>query len=105
LLEAINPLQSLNKTTCEHLFNANEFSFSFFFDQILFVFFFFCRYAWGDNSNGQLGLGDKQKRLIPTLIKSLQNVEIVTLAAGKSHTIAISGALKMQRNLHNFYFF
>src|SRR5262249_30734484 len=47
-------------------------------------------YAWGDNGSGQLGLGDKQKRLAPTLVKALQNVDVLFLAAGKSHTIAVT---------------
>jgi len=41
-------------------------------------------YSCGINSNGQLGLGDKQPRLTPTLIESLKGKRIVQVAAGQN---------------------
>jgi len=43
--------------------------------------------AWGDNMNGQLGLGDTTQRTIPTQVGSGTNW--VTVTAGDSHTLAI----------------
>jgi len=41
-------------------------------------------YAFGFNSNGQLGLGDKTKRLKPTLVEALEDHKIIQVAAGQN---------------------
>ena len=43
-------------------------------------------YCWGDNSSGQLGLGDTQPRSRPTRVPGLTNVE--SLSAGAQHVCA-----------------
>jgi alpha-tubulin suppressor-like RCC1 family protein len=47
-------------------------------------------YSWGENSQGQLGLGDTTRRLRPELIRSLRASRVSRIAAGKSHSAAIS---------------
>ncbi len=49
-------------------------------------------YAWGDNSQGQLGLGDTVSRLRPELVKSLRNIKTVRIATGGQHSLLLSGA-------------
>ncbi|ESO04865.1 hypothetical protein HELRODRAFT_154695 [Helobdella robusta] len=44
-------------------------------------------YSWGRNDFGQLGLGDKDRRDVPTLIESFSSLNIVKVACGKSHTL------------------
>ena len=44
-------------------------------------------WAWGYNGNGQLGLGDTTRRLIPVQISTLSNV--VAIAAGANHSLAV----------------
>jgi alpha-tubulin suppressor-like RCC1 family protein len=43
-------------------------------------------YAWGDNSSGQLGLGDQVTRQTPTLVPGLIAMNVV---AGGAHSMAI----------------
>lgn len=45
-------------------------------------------WAWGDNTNGSLGLGDTTRRLVPTQITTLTN--IVAVSCGVSHAIALN---------------
>ena len=47
-------------------------------------------YAWGDNAQGQLGLGDTTKRLRPELVRSLKLAQAVSIAAGKAHSLVSS---------------
>lgn len=44
-------------------------------------------WAWGENSFGQLGLGDVQKRTEPTLIPSLKNIAVIK--SGNSTSCAL----------------
>ena len=44
-------------------------------------------YSWGDNSHGQLGVGDRNSRNSPVLIEALQHVRQV--AVGQQHSAAI----------------
>lgn len=46
--------------------------------------------TWGRNDKGQLGLGDVVTRSTPTLIKSLEGVNVVTAACGKGHTLFLT---------------
>ncbi|MEM1390014.1 MAG: Ig-like domain-containing protein [Pseudomonadota bacterium] len=47
-------------------------------------------YAWGQNSSGQLGLGDEEERLIPTPVDALAHKTVVAVAASVSHTLALT---------------
>ena len=44
-------------------------------------------FSWGDNSTGQLGVGDTENRRIPTLVTWLQGKQVTHVAAGEVHTI------------------
>jgi alpha-tubulin suppressor-like RCC1 family protein len=46
-------------------------------------------WAWGSNRLGQLGLGDKETRDIPTLVPLPANTQIRAIAAGGDHSLAI----------------
>ena len=48
-------------------------------------------YSWGYNKFGQLGLGDKSNRNIPTNIKQLNNKNIILIEAGYYHNFCILG--------------
>ena len=53
-------------------------------------------FAWGDNENGQLGLGSKDKYFAsPTEMKAITNLPIYMIAAGGAHSFAltVSGTL------------
>jgi alpha-tubulin suppressor-like RCC1 family protein len=45
-------------------------------------------YSWGFNSNGQLGLGDTTTRTTPTLVQSLVNVNVTSIASSKLNSQA-----------------
>ena len=48
-------------------------------------------FATGDNSKGQLGVGDTENRLVPTLVTwQLQGKAAVNVAAGDRHTLCIT---------------
>jgi E3 ubiquitin-protein ligase HERC4 len=47
-------------------------------------------FAWGDNSQGQLGLSDTTNRLRPEIIRSLRAVKPSFIACGKQHSIVIT---------------
>lgn len=47
-------------------------------------------YAWGFNSNGQLGLGDQDERLVPTLVEGLGLETVVAVSSGTSYTLALT---------------
>ncbi|MEM1160441.1 MAG: Ig-like domain-containing protein, partial [Pseudomonadota bacterium] len=47
-------------------------------------------YAWGFNTNGQLGLGDRDERLVPTLVEALSDETVVALSSGTSYTLVLT---------------
>jgi len=47
-----------------------------------------CVYTWGCGDSGVLGQNDTSDRFKPTLIKDLQGMDIVKIAAGGSHMFA-----------------
>ena len=49
-------------------------------------------FAWGENSHGQLGLGDTTNRLRPEQIKSLKSMGATKIVAGKNHSLVITQA-------------
>lgn len=48
-------------------------------------------FAWGSNSNGQLGL-NVEESVIPTpkMVKSLATKQVVQIACGRSHSMALT---------------
>lgn len=42
--------------------------------------------CWGDNADGQLGVGDTQARLVPTLVHDV--ADVVSISLGNRHTCA-----------------
>ena len=50
-------------------------------------------FAFGYNDIGQLGAGDRENRLVPTLLRGeLENKSVVQVAAGWSHTVFVTGS-------------
>lgn len=49
-------------------------------------------YAWGENTHGQLGLGDHKDRSEPTLVAALKRFVIVEVAAGRDFSAAVDNA-------------
>ena len=47
-------------------------------------------YAWGNNLSGQLGLGHIANVFVPTLVEPLQDHNVVQIAAGNTHLIALT---------------
>lgn len=47
-------------------------------------------YSWGRNFHGQLGLGDRFERRTPALVDSLWALPVKQLAAGDSHSAALT---------------
>lgn len=49
-------------------------------------------FTWGQNSNGQLGLGKKESSIIrsPQLLKSLSGIPLAQISAGGDHSFALS---------------
>ena len=47
-------------------------------------------YAWGSNTNGQLGTGDQEERLVPTAVEALSEETVVAVSSGTSHTLALT---------------
>ncbi|KAL0488582.1 ultraviolet-B receptor UVR8 [Acrasis kona] len=58
-------------------------------------------YAFGQNNYNQLGLGDGQARLVPTLINTLSDV--VAVAAGGYHVLALTSNGRVYSWGHNSY--
>ncbi|XP_078716435.1 ALS2 C-terminal-like protein isoform X2 [Lampetra fluviatilis] len=52
-------------------------------------------WSWGDGQDGQLGLGDTLSRLMPQCIQSLVGEEIIKLAAGDFHSLALTSTSKV----------
>ena len=48
-------------------------------------------YAWGDNDDGQLGLGDREERLTPTKVEGLPKVKAIAAGGGYSLALTESG--------------
>lgn len=48
-------------------------------------------YVWGDNSECQLGLGDKRHRLVPTPIETMENVNAIEVTASLSFSAILTG--------------
>ena len=48
-------------------------------------------FAWGDNMQGQLGLGDTERRTTPTLITALSGKHVTAIACGAESIAALHG--------------
>ncbi|KAL0482634.1 E3 ubiquitin-protein ligase HERC [Acrasis kona] len=49
-------------------------------------------YSWGMDSHGQLGQGYTDGLAVPMLIKRIKDVDVIEIAAGKSHSLALSSS-------------
>lgn len=49
-------------------------------------------YTWGINEYGQLGNGGTKYSTVPKRVSSLDDIEIVDIAAGGWHSVAVSNA-------------
>ncbi|CAL8308679.1 unnamed protein product [Merluccius merluccius] len=49
-------------------------------------------WSWGQGEHGQLGHGDHLARLQPLCIKSLNNKEVMSVAAGAQHSLALTAS-------------
>lgn len=47
-------------------------------------------YTWGRNNQGQIGDGTIMHRYTPMLVRALEDVEMVAIAAGNEHSVALS---------------
>jgi hypothetical protein len=47
-------------------------------------------YAWGDNTFGQLGLGDTNLRLQPTQVTACKKMRVTSVSTGDRHTIFVT---------------
>ncbi|KAJ8554676.1 hypothetical protein ON010_g9805 [Phytophthora cinnamomi] len=59
-------------------------------------------YAFGDGSNGKLGLGDTNPRLSPTRISSLDGLNVVHVSAGDEHSVVMSGETFFNRQVYSW---
>ena len=50
-------------------------------------------YAWGDNLNGRLGVGDRNERLAPTLVQGVGNVATVSVSYDSTVAVTKNGSL------------
>jgi alpha-tubulin suppressor-like RCC1 family protein len=48
-------------------------------------------FAFGSNSDGQLGLGDRAEHSGPVLVKALEGIRIRQVASGKGFSLFLSG--------------
>ena len=47
-------------------------------------------FTWGDGRMGQLGHGDTQPRLVPTIVASLHGRHVASVACGLEHSVAVT---------------
>ncbi|OWZ24391.1 Regulator of chromosome condensation (RCC1) [Phytophthora megakarya] len=59
-------------------------------------------YAFGDGSNGKLGLGDANARVSPARISSLDGLNVVHVSAGDEHSVAMTGETFFNRQVHSW---
>lgn len=50
-------------------------------------------YAWGINGNGQLGLGDREDRLVPTIVQNLPSSIDIAAAGFSSYAVDVTGSV------------
>ena len=47
-------------------------------------------FGWGLNNHGQLGIGNRQNTHLPTQIMKLSGMQVVEMAGGEHHSIALT---------------
>jgi len=47
-------------------------------------------FTWGHGGFGKLGHGNDKKQWNPKLVESLQNIDIVHVSCGATHTLAVN---------------
>lgn len=52
-------------------------------------------YGWGLNNHGQLGVGHKENISLPEQVKGLQGQNVVMMAGGEHHSIAVTAEGKV----------
>lgn len=50
-------------------------------------------FAWGMNYEGQLGTQDNEDKHVPTPVKGLEGIKIISMDCGSFHSIALSGVI------------
>jgi alpha-tubulin suppressor-like RCC1 family protein len=53
--------------------------------------------VFGSSDEGQLGLGDKKQKDVPTVFTGLPNKKVVKIAAGWFHVLALTGTFTCNR--------
>lgn len=57
-------------------------------------------FAWGSNSHGQLGLNVEEPMIsIPKMVKSLATKQVVQIACGRSHSMALTNGKAVEDEL------
>lgn len=51
--------------------------------------------TWGSGQGGRLGHGDDEDQLFPKDVSELSKIKLIYIAAGESHSAAISEKLKL----------
>lgn len=60
-------------------------------------------FAWGSNSSGQLGLNVEESIMpTPKMVKSLATKQVVQIACGRSHSMALTNGKRKQIDLKHF---
>jgi len=54
-------------------------------------------YTWGSNTSGELGMGDFEPRVQPTLVKALQGKTVTQISCGGSYTIALGKTINSSK--------
>lgn len=49
-------------------------------------------FSWGGGGSGQLGLGDRRSRAVPTCLEGLWALPVVAIAAGAVHSAAVTAS-------------
>jgi hypothetical protein len=57
------------------------------------------------NENGQLGTGDNQDKMIPTTVKGLEDIKIISFDCGAFHNTALSGNSFMPFTTNPYFLF
>lgn len=60
-------------------------------------------FSWGSNSSGQLGLGSMDLMVpMPKMIKSLATKQVIQIACGQNHTLALTNGMYIKEHSYTF---